>query len=336
MSKKLSILIPAYNVEKYIRHNMDTILQIPESQKNKIEVIVIDDGSFDKTAEILDDYAQNYPYIIKVISKNNGGISEARNLGIENACGEYIWFVDADDYIEVNNISKMMDILERGESDYHVFAANRINEKNKVIGEFGLECDAHRYEKIRFSYMFIEKCLDMHMPWLRIYRNNIIGNIRFPVGVTHEDIHFDLSILIKEPVISFHDLVIYNHYFDNPESTTNTMSASRQLDVLWVYTDLIEYMSSLDCDRVMANEMKKICLHGMLKRLMYVLTLDYDVNNKKDLYNKYAEQIRKRIDIYDQVDISDRLSSIEKIFIQSVKIDSFLISLCLASLRRML
>lgn len=99
----LSVIIPAYNVEKYIGECLDSLVR-QNIDKEEYEVICVDDGSSDKTPEILDEYAKQYSNIC-VIHKENEGVSVARNVGIENAVGEYLWFVDSDDFI-VHNIFK--------------------------------------------------------------------------------------------------------------------------------------------------------------------------------------------------------------------------------------
>ena len=104
MDKKLSIIMPAYNVEKYVGKAISSILS--QDYKN-LELLIVDDGSTDETAKIAKRYSANDVRAI-VLSKQNGGLSDARNYGLERATGDYVLFVDSDDFIEPNTIGKLM------------------------------------------------------------------------------------------------------------------------------------------------------------------------------------------------------------------------------------
>ena len=111
--KLVSVIIPAYNIEDYIGRCLDSI--ISQTYKN-LEIIVVDDGSRDYTGEILDNYAKK-DRRIKVIHKENGGVSSARNKGIEAAEGDYIGFIDGDDLIEPGMYKTLVDLLEEENAD---------------------------------------------------------------------------------------------------------------------------------------------------------------------------------------------------------------------------
>ena len=102
--KKVSIVIPIYNSEKYLQTCLDSILA---QTLKEIEIIAVNDGSKDRSREIIEEYQKRYPSTIHVINKENGGMSDARNKGVEKATGEYISFVDSDDYIEPTMLEKM-------------------------------------------------------------------------------------------------------------------------------------------------------------------------------------------------------------------------------------
>ena len=115
---KISVVVPVYNVEKYLRKCIDSIIN--QTYKN-LEIILVDDGSPDKCGEICDEYAKK-DNRVKVIHKKNAGVSSARNDGIDNATGEYIIFVDSDDWLEDNAIEIMVDKLN--EYDYDCVFCN--------------------------------------------------------------------------------------------------------------------------------------------------------------------------------------------------------------------
>ena len=106
MKEKLSIIIPAYNAENCIERCLDSILD--QDYHNEIEIIVVNDGSTDSTGSILNKYQKQIPSVFRIITKENGGVSSARNAGLDAATGDWIWFCDADDYICKNGLSYVL------------------------------------------------------------------------------------------------------------------------------------------------------------------------------------------------------------------------------------
>ena len=112
--KLLSIVVPVYNAETYIKQCLDSLLE-QDTEQEKYEIICINDGSTDDSLRILEEYAKKYDNI-RLIDKQNEGVSVARNLGLEKACGKYVWFVDADDFIKPNCL-KMIKVPIENEPD---------------------------------------------------------------------------------------------------------------------------------------------------------------------------------------------------------------------------
>ena len=110
-TSKLSIIVPVYNAEKYLKDCLNSLLC--QSVNGGYEIVCVNDGSKDSSQQILDEYSQSYPEIIKVFNKNNGGVSSARNFGIHKASGKFITFVDSDDYILPNSVGQVVDFLEK-------------------------------------------------------------------------------------------------------------------------------------------------------------------------------------------------------------------------------
>ena len=142
MKKKmlLSIIIPVYNIEDYIQRCLDSCLA--QNANSEYEIICVNDGSTDSSLKILREYENKYPNII-VIDKPNGGVSSARNMGINVARGEYIWFVDGDDWIAENSIDEIEKVLNNSDSkpDCVLFRHKKINTYNKPIISNSL-CDS--------------------------------------------------------------------------------------------------------------------------------------------------------------------------------------------------
>lgn len=127
---KVSVVIPAYNVEKYIKTCLDSIL---EQTLTELEMIVINDGSTDKTKSIIETYVEKYPQIIKLVTKKNEGQGKARNIGIDLATGEFITFVDADDKIAPTMLEEMYDMAKKKQAEVIICDYYEITEKKKVL-----------------------------------------------------------------------------------------------------------------------------------------------------------------------------------------------------------
>lgn len=107
---KISIIVPIYNVEKYLKRSLDSLVN---QTLEDIEIILVDDGSTDNSHKIAEDYKENYSNVL-LVTKENGGLSDARNFGLQYASGEYIAFIDSDDYVESQMFERMYNLSENG------------------------------------------------------------------------------------------------------------------------------------------------------------------------------------------------------------------------------
>lgn len=133
MNKLLSIIIPAYNMEQYLRHALESCIVQDEELKKTYEVIVVNDGSKDTTSIIAEEYARKYRNIFRVINKENGGYGSALNVGIETACGKYYKVLDADDWYDTNGLQEFLRSLENTDCDMIMTDFTTVNEKNGKI-----------------------------------------------------------------------------------------------------------------------------------------------------------------------------------------------------------
>ena len=178
---RLSIIVPVYNVEHYLRKSVDSILKQTFAD---FELILVDDGSPDNSGKICDEYAKK-DLRIKVIHKKNGGLSDARNNGIEVAKGEIIGFVDSDDEIDATMYQEMIKYLDEYQLD--IVCADTFVIKN------GKKSFRPRYkkDKVFLRMEAIEEILTGKLDnaaWNKIYKRETIGDIRFPVNRIYEDV----------------------------------------------------------------------------------------------------------------------------------------------------
>lgn len=219
MNPMISVIIPVYNVEKYINTCLESVRQ--QTYKN-FEVIIVNDGSTDQSSKIIDDYLKKYDlnnYIL--LNKENGGLCSARNCGLTHASGEWIFFLDSDDWLENNALSTLVECLEQNPSDLVFGGIRAVNEKTgesevwdhypKSVGWIPGEWDGlHSFEYC----------------WGRLYRKTVIDkyNMRFDTRILYaEDNAWQLDYVSKIQSYSCTKAVIYNYRINRSGSMTSKL-----------------------------------------------------------------------------------------------------------------
>lgn len=221
-SVSLSVIIPCYNVERYVGECLKSVLS--QETPCAFEIVTVDDGSTDGTPQILDHYASNDSRV-RVIHQENRGFSGARNVGIDNARGQVLMFVDSDDAILPHHIANLWTALEESGADIVSGRYRKMKESGKVMRS-------------------VEKHRVHGGPCARLYRRNVWSDIRFPEGFWFEDTVQAYCI----------DSRFREHYIDdagycyrmNGGSITNTCKASyKSLDSYWIVEEMIEWCRRL-------------------------------------------------------------------------------------------
>lgn len=219
----LSVIVPIYRVEKYLRKCIDSILE--QSYKD-IELILVDDGSDDSCPQICDDYAGTDSRI-KVIHKENGGLSSARNAGMQIARGKYIWFVDADDLISGNIKEELIPMLNKYQPDIIVFDAEAFNETNETwnLNYYDRKNKIKDFEMMSGKDFFkMYYLLDAYRDsaCLNIYKKVFLdkNNIRFPSGEICEDIAFTFEVYMTAETMKYVPHTYYKRRYRNQSITT--------------------------------------------------------------------------------------------------------------------
>lgn len=215
-TEKLSIVIPAFNAESFIGRCLDSILD--QDYHNEVEIIVVNDGSTDSTAKILSKYQVEHPNLIKIVTKENGGLSSARNAGMAAADGEWIWFCDADDYICKNGLSYVLDHFVDSDIDICTFwaitldhiALKTFHESKELKGD----CIYEGHTRSKFKESFPGPV------WNHLYRKNAISSIVFR-DVFGEDAIFNLEVYLKDLRIRDTNLNIYRYTVNDTQMTRN-------------------------------------------------------------------------------------------------------------------
>lgn len=228
MNELISIVVPVYNVEKYLNKCIESIIN--QSYSN-LEIILVDDGSKDSSGIMCDSYILKDKRI-KVIHKENGGLSDARNAGIEIAKGEYLSFIDSDDYVHKDFIKVLYGLCIKYNSDISMCGAFETSKDEDF--NFNLE---QGNECIKYSRGILEKKESIYcVAWNKLYKKEIFKHIRYPKGKLHEDVAVINKILYYSNKIAITDLRLY-FYYNNPNSIMRSTFSIKRLDVLDVIYD---------------------------------------------------------------------------------------------------
>ena len=257
MECNLTIVIPVYNAEKYINECLDSIVT---QNRNDIEVILVDDGSSDKSLVICKEYAQKYGYMTVLTQKNTGSSSVGRNIGILKAKGKYIWFVDSDDFIASNSLELIISKLKGYDIlyfDYYYKQKNSIYKKFSYIE----------------SYDSIFKKTATTSVWCCVYRTTFLkeNNLSFPAGYYHQDDFFSLRALVLANSINHISYALYFYRADNPTSVMNKQSRKKIEDLYDITKmNMVFFQSKLSFNDF-DSFIKEICVPKLLDYIIFCL-----------------------------------------------------------------
>ena len=201
---KVSVIVPVYNVEEYLEKCLNSLVN---QTLKELEIIVVNDGTLDNSQKIIDKYVKKYPNKVKSYIKENGGLSSARNYGLKYASGEYIAFVDSDDYVDKNMYKTMYDKAVAEDFDMVVCDLKYIYEKKEVLATSNIKKDILTDEDIKKSMINIYPAA-----WNKLYNKKLFkNNIRFKEGVWFEDVEFLYRLYPYIKSIGVVNVPLYNY-----------------------------------------------------------------------------------------------------------------------------
>jgi len=236
---KISVIIPVYNVEPYLRQCLDSVVN--QSLK-ELEIICVNDGSTDGSLTILQEYAAADARVI-IIDKKNGGQGLARNIAIQQATGEYLGFVDSDDWIDTEMYQELYNAAKKFDSDVTLCEFQHYNQEEKVFLRpdwIKIPVD-QKFNDTVFSWTDIAEVgfLINSSPWNKIFKREFVQrlNIQYAIGVHYQDVLFVFYSLIYAQKINLVRKVLYTYRNSRPGSTTSDIG-KRQFDIFTVLDQL--------------------------------------------------------------------------------------------------
>ena len=233
---KISVIIPAYNIAEYLPRCLDSI--IDQTYKN-LEIIVISDGSTDKTNDIIKEYEKKDSRIVAVL-KENSGVSDTRNKGLDIATGDYIGFVDGDDYIEPEMYEVLLNNALENNADishcgYQMVFPTRVdyyyNTKKKVIQ------DNNKGIRDLIVGDYVEPGI-----WNKLYKKEVLDGVRMPSNIRiNEDVLFNFYAFIKSEKAVYEDLPFYHYILRKGSAATSKVNENKLYDPIKVRKEIFEY-----------------------------------------------------------------------------------------------
>lgn len=244
----VSVIIPIYNVEKYLKTCLDSLIN---QTLTEIEMICVNDGSTDKSPEILEEFAQKDERI-KIINKENEGIGAARKTGLDAACGQFIAFVDSDDWLKPEALEELYKNAISNNSDLVMFDLLRYDENHDHFNsEAGINLESFfknekiNFERFTFTYKDIKPYLlnKSFAAWTKLYKTEILrsyDDFYFPKHTTKEDVPFHVQVMLRAKKISYCPQKLYIYRISNIGSISNVSSKSRKVFDIFQIIKIVE------------------------------------------------------------------------------------------------
>ena len=310
---KVSIIVPVYGVEKYIDKCLDSLVK---QTLKEIEIIVVNDGTKDNSQKIIDKYVKKYPDKIKSFIKENGGQGSARNYGLKKATGEYIGYVDSDDFIEKDMYEKLYNKAKENNYDIVVCGNYNVSEdyQNKSIDTF-INNYSTDLENIFFGKMAV---------WNKIYKRDILikNKLKFKEKVWYEDLAFTLKAIINSNTFAFINEPLYD-YLVREGSTMNNSNVQRNLEILDAFDDILSYIKHNKKEEYLSKIEFLAIDHIYISAIVRVLKADANNEVKRKTINKLIDYMNTNFPSYKNNKYINTLSKNRKIIYKLINMKMY-------------
>lgn len=307
---KVSVVVPFYNVGQYIEKCLESLVN---QTLEDIEIILVNDGSQDNSYQKVKEYQQKYPHKIKCYEKPNGGLGDARNFGINYATGEYIAFLDSDDYIESTMYEEMYQMAKQENADM-------------VECDFWWEYSKKKREDIGTEYLNQKDMMEKArvVAWNKLIKTEIYQKhleARFSVGLRYEDVEGFYKIL---PYINKVAYVrkCFIHYIQRQGSISNTQN-KRNEDIFQVLDNVIDYYKRNNLCDEFKEQLEYIYTRYLLCSSFLRIVKIKDKDIKKELLDKTWENLNSKFPNWKKNKILNKHKSMKNLYIKSVNSFTF-------------
>ncbi|MBW7676993.1 glycosyltransferase family 2 protein [Chryseobacterium chendengshani] len=299
-SPKVSVIVPVYNVEKYLAKCLGSLVN---QTLQAIEILVVNDGSTDDSERIIRDYAQKFPEKIKAFNKENGGLSDARNFGIDQSTGEYIGFVDSDDYVTEKMFEEMLNLALIHQAEIVICNIQKVDEYGNTIQR--LTQIPNMPEKIDLRNNFSVFSDLSYFACNKLFKKDLFSSKRFKRGVHFEDIQLIPQLLLKCETLAQTQNFHYQ-YLERTNSISKTHT-EKGLDILSAVED-VEFFFKSSKYAEKEKELKNFqILEGVYSYLAYLAfvkneSVFYRMSHQLEVFMKIRNINFKDILFYSRFD----------------------------------
>ncbi len=228
---KVSVIVPVYNVEGYLAKCLDSLIS---QTLEGLEILVVNDGSTDRSGEIIQQYAGKYPGKIKAFNKDNGGLSDARNYALDRVTGDYIGFVDSDDYVEETMFQEMLELAQKHDAGMVICNIQKVDEQGQVVQKLLQIPNMPEKIKLRENLSVFSDL--SYFACNKLFKRELFQQKRFKRSAHFEDIQLIPQLLLECNTLAQTQKFFYN-YLERSDSITKTHT-ERGLDILRAVEDV--------------------------------------------------------------------------------------------------
>ena len=308
---KISVIIPVYNTEKYLKECLDSIVN---QTFTDIEIICINDGSTDGSLKIIKEYENNYKSV-KVVSQKNSGLSASRNRGISLAKGDYIYFIDSDDILELTALEELYEISYNNDLDILIFKLINFSDDTyeKYPNNYYEMGFLKQWNKKVFTYKDLGKNalnIAVSAPG-KLFKRELIFDMRFPEGLIFEDNAFFAEAMLKAKRVSFYDKHLYNRR--RREGSITTTNDLRFSDAIIIMNKVIELIKNHGVYKEFQVALWEKKIHTSYNRFAMV-----DDKYKDEFFNLIKDDFLLCNDEYNKDGISSKIKRKHKMIYENV------------------
>lgn len=301
---KVSVIVPVYNVENYIRKCLESLV---EQTLEEIEIIIVNDGTKDNSMSIIKEFADKYPQKIVILEKENGGLSDARNYAIPHAKGEYIAFLDSDDYIEKNMYEDMYEIAKKEKSDMVEcdFYWEYPHKTKTDIGQI-YQGKKQMLEKIRV------------VAWNKLIKRKILQEtkIRFPVGYHYEDVEFTYQLIPYLEKVSFLKKPCI-HYIQREGSISNSQN-ERTKEIFDILENVINFYKQKGIYEEYQEQLEYIYVRILFCSSFLRMVKIQDRKIRNELLKQTWENVKQKFPNWKKNEILRKNKSVKNLYMRTL------------------
>ena len=272
---KVSVILPIYNVEKYLKKSVQSVQK--QTYRN-LEIILVDDGAKDSSGKICDELSKEDSRI-QVVHKNNGGLASARNSGYQVATGEYVMYIDSDDCVKEDTVKKCVDAIERDESDVVIFGYEKVSEDGNVLEVCSWDNKIYSHNEMT-KRLYRAICeMSFGYAWNKLYRKSILdksGVLGDAKVIDREDLVYNMELLKYWNKITYIDYVGYE-YLQRSTSLLHNSNLARLNGVEY----FVERVHDIDVGEAQGKVFNMVVLHYLADAIIKNIIWNNNLNTKE-------------------------------------------------------